>query len=662
MNKGVCWFLGMLTGIVTTVGAEAIVVAAVPTKVYTNNIAGMEIVGTNIGDRGLLDVIMNIKKFTVDDVPAIKMLLDNILKEDAFGKFIGVDYEAIRNIALTDPELATKLSNAVKITATLKSLNVDLGKFANLSMFKNWEPASPTEAEIKANPAVFYYQTADGKYARAFNQDGTRLEGVTAETPLYFGNLSEIPVVDLFVHISYRLPKMTVNQFIEDFVGSQALDPAIKELIGDKKIEELSTVKADDFKLKLFIDNPNVMHILEDMTGKPRDEITIGDLHTVTTDDVHLVTVIPQDSSSKKLYDLLEDALATKAEDITIGQLNGIDIDKCHLSTVIDPKDSGNDKLYQVLVDVTDKEKEAILVSDLNGIDIGKAKLTSFLKYDGNERLYNILLDVTGETDYKKLTVNALDGANMKLIKLSTFIDPADNPSLYNVILDMVHAKPDPESKGYATRTAENVLLEDMENLDFSAVRLSSVWGTKSKDTGNAILDVLLADDTVTVGNLSDKIDALTIHQLFGSECFTDKRSEAFVHYDKGHMGESYVDTYTFDGTSYVWQSTIESSDPAPDNTFYISATAGVWLLFSYDVAEADINATNGMAKRFTPSTVTFHDLQSDASSFSDTIGKARMYQLLSAGVVTDDPSNPYSDTVKSYNLTQVLDLISALP
>ncbi|MBE6127327.1 MAG: hypothetical protein E7182_05075 [Erysipelotrichaceae bacterium] len=658
MNKGVCWFLGMLTGIVTTVGAEAIVVAAVPTKVYTNNIAGTEIVGANIGDRGLLDVIMNIKKFTVDDVPAIKMLLDNILKEDAFGKFIGVDYEAIRNIALTDPELANKLSNAVKITATLKSLNVDLGKFGNLSMFKNWEAANPTEEEIKANPAIFYYQTADGKYARAFNQDGTRVEGVTAETPLYFGNLSEIPVVDLFVHISYRLPKMTVNEFIEDFVGSQSLDPAIKDLIGDKKIEELSTVKADDFKLKLFIDNPDVMHILEDMTGKPRDEITIGDLHTVTTDDVHLVTVIPQDSSSKKLYDLLEDALSTKAEDITIGQLTGIDIDKCHLSTVIDPKDSGNDKLYQILVDVTGKEKEDILVSDLNGIDIGKAKLTSFLKYDGNERLYTILLDVTGETDYKKLTVNALDGANMKLIKLSTFIDPADNPSLYTVILDMVHAKPDPESKGYATRTAETVLLEDMEDLDFSAVRLSSVWGTQSKDTGNAILDVLLADDTVTIGNLSDKIDALTIHQLFGSECFTDKRSEAFVHYDKGNVGKSYVDAYTFDGSNYVWQSTIESSDPAPDNAFYISAKAGVWLLFSYDVAEADIDATNGMAKRFTPSTVTFHDLQSDASSFSDTIGKSRMYQLLSAGVVTDDPSDPYSDLVKSYNLSQVLSLI----
>ena len=657
MNKGVCWFLGMLTGIVTTVGAEAIVVAAVPTKVYTNNIAGMEIVGSNIGDRGLLDVIMNIKKFTVDDVPAIKMLLDNILKEDAFGKFIGVDYEAIRNLALTDPELATKLSNAVKITATLKSLNVDLGNFANLSMFKNWEAASPTQAEIEAHPAIFYYQTADGKYARAFNQDGTRVEGVTAETQLYFGNLSEIPVVDLFVHISYRLPKMTVNQFIEDFVGSKGLDPAIKDLIGDKKIEELSTVKADDFKLKLFIDNADVMKILEDMTGKNRDEITIGDLQSVTTDDVHLITVIPKDSSSKKLYDLLEDALATKAEDITIGQLNGIDIDKCHLSTVIDPKDSGNDKLYQVLVDVTGKEKETILVSDLNGIDIGKAKLTSFLKHDGNERLYDILLDVTGETDYTKLTVNALDGANMKLIKLSTFIDPADNPSLYNVVLDMVHAKPDPESKGYATRTAETLLLEDMENLDFSTVRLSSVWGEKSKDTGNAILDVLLADDTVTIGNLSDKIDALTIHQLFGAECFTDKRSEAFVHYAAGHVGESYVDAYTFDGTSYVWQSTVESADPAPENAFYISAKAGVWLLFSYDVAEADI-AANGMAKRFTPSTVTFHDLQSDASSFSDTIGKARMYQLLSAGVVTDNPSDPYSDLVKSYNLSQVLALI----
>lgn len=659
MNKPVCWLLGILTGIVTTVGAEAIVVAAVPTKTYTNDIAGTQIIGSKYADKGLFDIIMNANQIAIDDVPVIKTLLDNLLKEGGMGDLIGIDYDMIKDVKFTDPSLSEKLKNAVKITATLTSLNVNLGRFGDLAMFKEWTPVNPTDSEIKAHPKLYYYSNGEGTYARAFDDSGNPVAGVTGETKLYYANLSKIVVTEIFEHISVRVPELTVNEFVEQFLGTSGLDPAIKASIGDTKLIKLDTIQADDFLLKNFIDNPDLFNILEDMTGKTKDEITIGDLKVVSTDDVHLVSVIPNDSSSKKLYDLLVDALSTPAEDIVIGQLSGIEVSKCHLSTVIDADDPSNEKLYKLLSDITGKDKKDILVSDLDGVDIGKAKLTSFLDYAGNERLYAVLLDVTGMDDYHDLTVSSMDGANMKLVRLSTFLEPAENPDLYNVILDMVHKKDDPAGKGYATRTAEQVLLDDLDGLDFGNVRLSSVWGSTSKDTGNAILDVLLQDDSVTIGNLQEKIDTLTIHQLFGANCFTQDRSKAFVHYDSARVGENLVDAYSLNDGVYEFNTELATADTAPADAWYISADAGVWLLFAYTTNDTtEIDVTNGRALKFSPSNVTYHDLQEDASSFSDVIGKARLYQLITAGVVTDDPASPYVNLTKRLNLSQVLDLI----
>lgn len=655
MNKGVCWFLGMLTGMVVTVGAEAIVVAAVPTKVYTNNIAGTEIVGSNIGDRGLLDVIMNIKTFKIDDIPAIKTLLDELLKSGSFGDFIALDYNKIKDLNLTDPQLAEKIRNAIEIVASLKSLRVDLGSFGNLAMFKSWEPVDPsilTPEEIRKNPKLYYYQTSGGGYARAFGDDGSYQPGVTEETPIFYANLSEIPVTELFVHVSPRVMRMKVGAFAEQFLG-KGLSSKVNALIGDYLVSDLDKIDVNSFKLTEFVNNEEVILLMEDMTGKDRADITIGDLDKISTEDVRLISVLPY-KGSEKLYDLLCDATGKTKDEITVGQLSKVDFDACHLKHVIDSSDPSNDKLYQLLSDITGKEKDDILVSDLSGVDIGKAKLTSFLAYAGNEQLYQVLLDVTGETDYTKLTVNAMNGADMGLVKLSTFIEPTGNDDLYTVLLDMIHAK----GGDYAGRTPETVLLKDLNNLDFGAVRLSSVWGTSSKDTGNAILDVLLKDDTVTVGNLASKINALTINELFGAECFTTDREKAFVHYDTAHPGEDLIDVYNLDAGNYVYNTTIATADPTPDNAYYISATAGVWLLFSYNVADADINTTNGRAEKLTPSTVTFDQLQNDASAFSDTIGKARMYQLISSGVVQDSKADPYKDSVKKLNLKQVLDLI----
>ena len=80
MNKPVCWILGILSGILLTVGGEAIVLCAVPSKTLLNGF-GTTVVGDRVGNQGIVPLLLDSKNLVVDDFPVIKETIDSMLAD-----------------------------------------------------------------------------------------------------------------------------------------------------------------------------------------------------------------------------------------------------------------------------------------------------------------------------------------------------------------------------------------------------------------------------------------------------------------------------------------------------------------------------------------------------------------------------------------------------
>lgn len=501
MNKAGVFFLGALTGIVVLGGGVALTLAIVPTGTYVNGF-GTQVVGENIAKRGLFDAINHVNEYTIDDVPVIKTALDRIFTPEGMGKYVSLDYEAIKTVTLTDPKLGEKLSAGIKIVATLTSLDVNLGDFGKLDMFKSWRQASPSADDITKHPTVFYFKDASGNYLHAYDAQGQKINGYT-EGQLYLPNLSQVVVTDLFEGLSFQIQDLTYGELAIQFLGgkpSELENNTIYRLIKDTKLKDLTTLDAGEFLLKEVL--------------KPAD--------------------------NQKLYDVLVDALGKTADEIKIKDLSGLSFDAVHLEKFLPVTSAGD--------------------------------------------LAKVLVDMTGKASYAEVTVADLKSADMGKIKFSHVLSNAG---------------------------------------------------------GNTILEALLKDDTVTVSGLGDAINGLSLYDVYGKDVFVT-----------GAGGRANEDKYALDPATGIL--TYDTSLPDNgENTYYVSAKAGVWLLLSYDAE--NIDPSNGRARTFKPGTLTLSKLQSDSTMLSTRVGEARIYQLISAGVLD---GTGYPDLVKAKTLSEALNPI----
>ena len=641
MGKVACWFLGMLTGAIVITGAEAITLAVVPSKTYLNAF-GTQVVTDKIGNKGVFDIYNHMNEFVVDDVPAIKKMLDDFLASGGMGDLISIDYEQIRNVKLVElSQASTILKNAISITATIKSMNVDTGKFGNLKIFKEWTPWAPTADEIAEAPQLYYFKDSTGKYVRAFDNSGNRVAECPADAQLYRASLSEVPVDQLFKCLTPRLNECTYKEFAINLMGGdeeKLKDSIVYKLVGDKYLRELNDVKADEFKLIDVLpkttENQKMYDLLTDITKKSEEELIVGDLKKVNMDDAHLVKFVPY-SGNAQLYDVLIDMTGktgsgTKQElasSITLGELDGASMDGVKLTSIV-AKTTENQKMYDLLEDLTGKASADIVLNDLKTINTDEAHLTSVIeKSTSNEKMFNLLEDLTGKGS-DDIVLNDLKTINTDNAHLSTLIPIAGNEKLYNVLCDLS-----------GNTNPADVTLGSVSGGNIDNVKLSSLLGTTSSD--NAVLNALLQDDTVTMGNLASKIDALKINKIFGGEVFIPGTSTE---------PKARTDKYELNATTGVY-----TYNPAlPDggeNTYYISATAGVWLLLAYDAGS--IEPMVGRADTFSPSPVTFSTLTHNPDTVSSSIGNATIYQLESAKVIS---SSTIPD--KSKTLSEALNMI----
>lgn len=310
----------------------------------------------------------------------------------------------------------------------------------------------------KSSDGAVVYEAAETVYERAFNDDGSLVERLAALSDtdksvvkLYYPPLEKVKIGELKDIIGDSIGRTTISSLLEtlggdndkliDIIGADTTIKGIKDF--DINTVALTNVLEDN------AENAQLWNILKDVTGKTTTtDITIGDLSGINTDDIYLNTVLPAPDSghpdrNKQLYDILLDitpSTITAYDQIKVNDLSGLNTDNLHLTTVL-ADNTANAKLYNILKDLSGKsDASEITVDDLSGLNTDNLHLSVVLEDNAaNAKLYDILKDLTGETTNGAITVGSLAGLDTNQLHLNTVLDDVDLSS--NQVLTVLKTK-----------------------------------------------------------------------------------------------------------------------------------------------------------------------------------------------------------------------------
>ncbi|MEG9430524.1 MAG: hypothetical protein VZQ61_06355 [Christensenellaceae bacterium] len=301
----------------------------------------------------------------------------------------------------------------------------------------------------KSSDGAVVYEAAETVYERAFNDDGALVEKLAALSDtdksvvkLYYPPLEKVKLGELKDIIGDSIGRTTISSLLETLGGDN--DKLIDIIGADTTIKgikdfDINTVAFTNV-LEDNAENAQLWNILKDVTGKTTTtDITIGDLSGINTDDIYLNTVLPAPDSghpdrNKQLYDILLDitpSTITAYDQIKVNDLSGLNTDNLHLTTVL-ADNTANAKLYNILKDLSGKsDASEITVDDLSGLNTDNLHLSVVLEDNAaNAKLYDILKDLTGETTNGAITVGSLAGLDTDNLHLTTVIPSSDNKLL----------------------------------------------------------------------------------------------------------------------------------------------------------------------------------------------------------------------------------------
>ena len=310
----------------------------------------------------------------------------------------------------------------------------------------------------KSSDGAVVYDAAETVYERAFNDDGSLVEKLAALSDtdksvvkLYYPPLEKVKIGELKDIIGDSIGRTTISSLLEtlggdndkliDIIGADTTIKGIKDF--DINTVALTNVLEDN------AENAQLWNILKDVTGKTTTtDITIGDLSGINTDDIYLNTVLPAPDSghpdrNKQLYDILLDitpSTITAYDQIKVNDLSGLNTDNLHLTTVL-ADNTANAKLYNILKDLSGKsDASEITVDDLSGLNTDNLHLSVVLEDNAaNAKLYDILKDLTGEMTNGAITVGSLAGLDTNQLHLNTVLDDVDLSS--NQVLTVLKTK-----------------------------------------------------------------------------------------------------------------------------------------------------------------------------------------------------------------------------
>ncbi len=457
----------------------------------------------------------------------------------------------------------------------------------------------------------------------------------------------------------------SMDQMLKDILSDTTEKDFEEITIGD--LSNMGSPNLDSILLSQFIQRYENDGVTETQMYKilrsvfnvdPANDIKIGDLSgEIDIDGIKLSVVMDADSMDSGLQGILCDVTEKDYDEITVGDMTNIDIGKVVLSNVLDELDVGhytgyetgspeynqakaeyenNKKLWDLIRSaITPTDPDVIRVNDLmTGFTVDNIKLSSVIENNDNTKsLVDVMSDVTGK-QYEDIKISDVSSFDISKVKLSTVlvkkqsgdVGYEDNKKLWDLLNEAVTPSEGTE-----------ILLSDLsDGFSLSNVSLKTVLGETSD---NVFLSALLSDDDVTVGNMTEKMNAIKISDVFTAECFTTDSSKAV---------EFSVGTYTYKkvGDDYVLSDTAGEDG----NLYYVSSESGIWMLMYYNAENPD---ADGFATQYTATNMTLGDMQEKIDSISGTMTNATIRQLVMCGIF--DANDNYEDNTITYIYAKML-------
>lgn len=593
--------------------------------------------------------------------PYIKTQLEELLK--VADDFVSYDKEALYSAKFSEfNDIKNKIN--LKVIATLDSLNATdmLGDLKNLSAFQTGVKVylsdgvtTATKANIGevTNYKLYNYKNADGSFVAACNEKGDGWSDVLSDSePLYYASLASTGLSDVTDIISDRMGVIEVVDVLGVFTTVEK-DSLISKIFKKTTVKDLGSFDVNGVELSNFIDRyetdgvteTKIYNILRSAYGvDSKNDITVGDLKSAMSfDKVLLKDVMEESELSSDLKKILNDVIGKPYGEIAVGDLSSINVGAVKLSTVIDEYEESyytkyevgtpeyvaakaeydnNAKLWKILKSAITYSGEEILVGDaVKNFSTDNIKLTDVLASTSeNKGLTDILIDVTGK-EYSQISLSDLAALDVGKVKLSTVIKEKsageagyeENRKLWALLRDAV-----------TPSDGTNILLSDLsDGFDIGNVNLSTVVGETS---GNVFLDALLKDGSVTVGNVSEKMNALKVSDVYNVECFTTDIEKA-VKFTSG-----VVFSYKKEGDNFVKSATVGEDG----KLYYINAKAGVWTLMCYFVKGTD---SDGFATEYVLNDVTAGNMKTKIDEMANTLEDFTIRQLVVTGLLAHKDS-----------------------
>ena len=319
--KNLLFFLtGFVTSIVLLVGGIAVGVKFIPLNTFLGS-DDKYVKHDTIGDSSLVDAVMNIGNYKIEDIPAVANLLNDVINGSGLNSLFTVDTDQLNQSQFSG--LGEGILNSAKISKSLFGDLQDLEMFKDVKVPADEDPSNPANGITEFEPKLYYYGIEyygtgeeEGQlktYGRAFNDDGTRVEGSEGQQ-LYYLSLSKMSIADMKDVFSERFKLLKIKSVFQTLAGV-AEDSFINEVLGDKNIKNLADFDKNDIKIETALGdyeedkNGKLYKLIWDASHYTEDSIT----HEVTYDEVPTkpdpddpMTEIP-DYSSLTLADMGDD-------------------------------------------------------------------------------------------------------------------------------------------------------------------------------------------------------------------------------------------------------------------------------------------------------------------------------------------------------------------
>ena len=406
------------------------------------------------------------------------------------------------------------------------------------------------------------------------------------------------------------------------------LDGALGEHSENKTLSDLAAFDVNNITLGTVFkreDNSEMYKILDEVFGGDATTKKISELSDFAVGNIKIGTVIPNNSANSEIYKLLNEVFGGDAENVNLSDLSGFNIKNVKLGTVI-PNNASNSELYKVLNEVYNGNAENITISELSTFNVNNVKLGTVLVRADNESFYNVLDEVLGANSQDK-KLSELNDFDLTRVHLSVVLDVPTaengykNKTIYDVLLQATGK----------TSYSEITLSDLSGSFDINSVKLSTIMSKGENKTVNALLD-----SGATVGTIGEKLNSLSIYDIYGTDCFT-KTPHGTQRFTL--TTEAGKDVYTV----------------SPTGEYYISENAGIWLLVCFDSEKN----TSGEIVKYTEASVTLNGL-SNNDVIKDKFTSATVRQLVAANIVEDPGFN--NPDYYDHTLLEILDIIATLP